>query len=237
MSDALLDAVNEGDLEKLKRLVAEGAYVAEADIHGYTALLHAAFFGHIPIMHWLLTEGGSSLTEKDIHGTPALMIAAIMGHFPAMQYLLEERGASITETDNYGGTVWGKMRMLRDKNVELFSLLKVVVLLDDAPADFIAKLSPRGTEICTRGRQLRAQLPSYLEQQRAKVVVHCPLPAVLQPLIAAYAATTPEDMWTDGLRVQAPRGKRKRAREAEEAEGGVDVAPPRRSLRLHQKHS
>jgi hypothetical protein len=128
------------------------------------------------------------------------------------------------------------MSLLRDENVELLSLLKVMVMLDDAPADFIAKTVPRSMEICTRGRQLRAQLPSYLEQQRAKVAVHCPLPAVLQPLIAAYAATTPEDMWTDGLRVQEPRGKRKRAREAEEAEGG-DAAPPRRSLRLHQKRS
>jgi hypothetical protein len=66
MADALLDAVKEGDLEKLKRLIVEGA------------LSEAAFFGHIPIMHWLLTEGGSSLTEKDIHGTRALMITAFL---------------------------------------------------------------------------------------------------------------------------------------------------------------
>jgi hypothetical protein len=180
-------------------------------------------------MHWLLTEGGSSLTEKDIHGICALAQAARCGHFPAMQYLLEERGALLNERDNYGRTVWSSIHLPGDDNIELLSLLKVMVMLDDAPADFIAKLSPRSADICTRGRQLRAQLPSYLEQQRAAVAAHCSLPAVLQSLVATYAATTLDDMWTDGLRVQAPR-----AREAGKAER-KDAPPPRRSLRLRKK--
>jgi hypothetical protein len=49
---------------------------------------------------------------------------------------------------------------------------------------------------------LQAKLPSYLEQQRATIVANCPLPAVLQSLVIDYAAPTPEDMWTDGLRIQ-----------------------------------
>jgi hypothetical protein len=188
-------------------------------------------------MHWLLTEGGFSLTEQIRNGWHALMLAAIFGRFPAVQYLLGEHGASITERDNCGRTVWGNMYVLLPKEesaAELSFLLKVMVMLDDAPADFIIKLLPQHTNICTRGRHLRAELPSFLEQQQAAVVVHCSLPAVLQSLVATYAATTPEDMWTDGLRVHATCGKRKRAREAGEAEG-VDVAPPRHSLRLHQK--
>jgi hypothetical protein len=40
-----------------------------------------------------------------------------------------------------------------------------MVMLDDAPADFVANLSPHGANICERGRQLRAQLPFYLEQK------------------------------------------------------------------------
>jgi ankyrin repeat protein len=102
----LQDAVCEGDLEEVKRLVAEGADVAEADVHGFTALLWAAFYGHIPIIDWLLSEGGSSLAEHTIlNSTHALMLRAIKGHFPAMQYLLEERGVSISETNNVGDTV------------------------------------------------------------------------------------------------------------------------------------
>ena len=89
-------------------------------------------------------------------------------------------------------------------------------MLGDAPGYFIAKLSDYHsglTEITTRGCQSRAQLPSYLEQQRAAVVDDCPLPAVLLPLVAAYAATTPEDMWSYGLRIEAPQAKMPRAEE------------------------
>jgi ankyrin repeat protein len=73
---ALEESIREGDLDKVKRLVAEGADVKEAGADGYTALLEAAHCGDIPIMHWLLTEGGSSLTEQNIHGMNALMVAA-----------------------------------------------------------------------------------------------------------------------------------------------------------------
>jgi hypothetical protein len=79
-----------------------------------------------------------------------------------------------------------------------------MVMLEDAPANFIAILLPQHAEICKRGRLLRLQLPSYLEQQRAAVIAHCPLPAVLQSFVAEYTTTTPEDMWADALRVQAP---------------------------------
>jgi hypothetical protein len=78
-----------------------------------------------------------------------------------------------------------------------------MVMLDDAPPAFVAKLSPAYAEIATRGRQYRAQLPSYLEQQRATVVEHCPPLPVLLPIVADYDAATLEDMWTDGLRVEA----------------------------------
>jgi hypothetical protein len=101
-------------------------------------------------------------------------------------------------------------------SAELSSLLRVVVLLEDAPADFVEKLSSQHTAIYTQGRQLRAQLPSSLEQQRATVVAHCPLLTVMQFLVVSYAATTPEDMRTDGLRVQVPRSKRARARQVGE---------------------
>jgi hypothetical protein len=76
-----------------------------------------------------------------------------------------------------------------------------MVMLDDAPATFTTWLSPQHAEFCTRGKELRAQLLVYLKQQRAKIVAHCPLPTVLQTLVIAYAASTPEDMWTDGLLV------------------------------------
>jgi hypothetical protein len=104
-----------------------------------------------------------------------------------------------------------------------------MVLVADAPPDFVARLSPAHAELVTRGRQLRSQLPSYLEQQRTLVVAHCPLPAALQPIVYGLAAPTPDDMWTEGLHVRAPRPKRPWAEEREEEEGSM---PLRRSVRL-----
>jgi hypothetical protein len=69
-------------------------------------------------------------------------------------------------------------------------LLKVIIMLEDAPAEFIEHLTPLHAELCRRGRLLRAALPSYLQQQRVSLVAHCPLPAVLQSLVIAYAVTT-----------------------------------------------
>jgi hypothetical protein len=80
-------------------------------------------------------------------------------------------------------------------------LLQTMLLLGDAPRRFLADLSAHDTELCIRGRELRARLPTYTEEQEASVVAHCPLPAALQPIVAAYAAPTAEDVWSDGLRV------------------------------------
>jgi hypothetical protein len=224
---ALVSAVERNDLQSVKRLVAEGADVKETTAYGFTPFLRAAGNAQIPIMHWLLTEGGSSLAERSEDGVSALLQAAYNGKFTAMQYLLEEQGASMSESDVYGVTVWSALLNSDSdypdsdpREAELSSLLKVMVILDDAPTDFIAELSPQHAKLCTRGRQLRALLPSYLEQQLAAVIVHCPLLAVLQSLVAEYAATTTGDMWADGLRVQAPHAKRARAREDQDEEDG-----------------
>jgi hypothetical protein len=124
------------------------------------------------------------------------------------------------------------------------TLLKVMVMLEDAPEYFTAELalqSNKLAEIATRGRQLQAQLPSYLKQQRAAVATDCPFPTVLQRLVADYAVTTLEDMWTDGLRVRAARAKRvrrtsKAIHPKEESEDDDEVVPfLRRSQRLRQK--
>jgi ankyrin repeat protein len=170
---ALMLAVEEGDLESVKRLVAEGADVKEAFVGGYTPFLLAACQGHIPIMHWLLTEGGSSLTEKTTCYVSALLLVTAGAYFAAMQYLLEKHGASMTESDNIGRTVWSELknRCRREGSAaELSSLLKVMVMLDDAPADVCKHLTPQHAELCARGQRFRAQLPSYLEQQRAAVI-------------------------------------------------------------------
>jgi hypothetical protein len=118
--------------------------------------------------------------ELDGGELSVLLVAAQNGHLAAMQYLLEERGALMTVRDNIGRTVWRVLLIyhrhtVRIMHLLLSSLLKVMVMLDDAPAAFIAILPPQCARLCTRGRQFRAQLPSYLDSSgpRSSRTVPC----------------------------------------------------------------
>jgi hypothetical protein len=134
---------------------------------------------------------------------PCCLVAAHCGHLTVVKYLLVA-GASIAEAGRQGHMLWHTLNLVGADHAELTSLLQAMVLLGDAPRKFIAGLSTQDTELCFRGKQLRAQLPTYTEEQEASIVAHCPLPSVLQPIVrpivAAYAAPTADDVWTYGLR-------------------------------------
>jgi hypothetical protein len=120
------------------------------------------------------------------------------GHFNTVRFWLARAGTSITHE------VWTLLeRHLQPKRPDLqkklASLLKVIMLLDIAPPNFIAKLMPQHVDLAARGQQLCMRLPGYLEQQRTFLATHWPLPIVLHPLVAAYAQPTHDDMWTNGL--------------------------------------
>jgi hypothetical protein len=150
-----------------------------------------------------------------------------------MEYLLREAESCIS--DIVGGiTGWNAVNPEGADEAEMTSQLKVMVMLGDPPPDFVTQPSRADRKIATRGRQFRLQLPSYLEQQRALLVTHSTLPAVLRPLVAAYAATNPEDIWTDGLRIVAGRPKRT---QLEMGAHKTANTPLRRSLRLRQRRT
>ena len=65
MIDILLNAVKEGDIKKVKLILASGADVNEKNKHGETAIDFAAFYGHIDICK-LLIEKGSDVNTKQI---------------------------------------------------------------------------------------------------------------------------------------------------------------------------
>jgi hypothetical protein len=93
-----------------------------------------------------------------------------------LQYLPQEAGTHISDV-----TLWDLLELENADPVAVASLLKIMVMLDDAPPTFVDTLFPAHAEITTWGRHFRAQLPSYLEQQRASVFEHCSLPGVLLP--------------------------------------------------------
>jgi hypothetical protein len=142
------------------------------------------------------------------NGRTALSMAIACNRYGLVQWLLEEDGADINDKlviQGKHGSVWDHLRVhlhhntIVDTPTGLQSLLQFMVLLDDAPPDFIAKLSRQNTEIAIQGRQIRVLRPSYLEQQHALITATSPLPTVLQSIVATYAEPTPEDMWTDWM--------------------------------------
>jgi hypothetical protein len=228
MSD-LLYAAAAGDLATIKRLHAEGADMSERGMNGVTAIIMAAVDGNVKTVK-CLQAAGASITERTDGGFSPMHYAALNGRLSLVQYFLQEAKVSIREANNVGATVWTLLKIPYGFPRKLASLLKIMVMLDDAPPAFVAQLSPAHAELTTRGRFFRVQLLTFLEQQRASVFEHCPLPAVLLPIVAEYAVTTPEDMWTDGLRVQADRPKRPRLLAGAEEDEEV---PLRRSRRQH----
>jgi hypothetical protein len=195
----LLEAARLGDLAKVQRLVGEGANVREVDRNGNSALLSAVMHAHSSVAKWLLKTGRARISEVNHNGFTALSIAATSGPHYLVRWLLEEGGAKITDVVMIRGeyrSIWKDLNVYA-RDAELPSLLRVMVLLGDAPADFIAKLSPQNAQIVTQGQRIRALRPLYLKQQQNMIQTTCPLPNVLHAIVATYVEPTPEDMWTD----------------------------------------
>jgi ankyrin repeat protein len=79
--DKFFDAARQGDLPRVQKMLADvDARITDADRHGRTALLHAAYGSSSnPTLIWLLIEGGASITDRDNQGNLALLHAAFKG--------------------------------------------------------------------------------------------------------------------------------------------------------------
>lgn len=105
-----------------------------------------------------------------------------------------------------GSAVWRQLerQITYLDDAGLTSLLRVMVLLGDAPSWFLQKLKPQHRSIVEQGPQIRALKPVYLLKRRALLAENAPMPAVLENLVATYAEPTQEDMWIDWLRWLSP---------------------------------
>jgi ankyrin repeat protein len=187
----LMIAACDGDLSTIRRLHAEGVDVTQRGRFGITAIMLAVEHNNATTVIYL-QAAGASITEKYDDGFSALHLAVNRGRLALLKYFLQEDGGRISDTTDEFETIWQLLRLQVAATVALASLLKVMVMLDDAlPNLFVSTMSQANTEIATRGRQYRTQLPSYMEQQRASVFEHCSLPPVLLPIVAAHAAATP----------------------------------------------
>jgi hypothetical protein len=199
---ACLDHAAKGDLLGIQRALSVGFSISGTDRDGMTCLLIACANDHLTLVQFLLGNG-SSVHEANRFGRTAVLLAAANGDLSLLEWLLAEGGGSIMDTDKTGFTVWDLLERhvmgveAHGASVESTSLLKVMVLLSVAPSRFVRSLMPQHKHIVAQGQQLRALLPSYIEQQGDLMAAHSSLPAVLHTIVLAYAVPTPEDMWTD----------------------------------------
>ena len=68
----LHDACLDGDTERVRQLLDDGAPMDEKDEHGMTALMEASMHGHTEVVR-LLLDKGAAVDEKNKDGGTALM--------------------------------------------------------------------------------------------------------------------------------------------------------------------
>ena len=82
----LQEAVEKGDLERVRLLLGQGIDKDEADSNTWTALFNAAWAGHLPIVQYLV-EQGAEMDKATNSGTTPLIMASALGHLDVVRYL------------------------------------------------------------------------------------------------------------------------------------------------------
>jgi hypothetical protein len=125
-----------------------------------------------------------------------LLHAAIEGRLPTVQWMRANGIGRITQKERNNLDQIGLETV---EAVELDSFLKIIALLpSDLPARFMWDLSPKHTQILTKGKILRVVLrQAYKDKLQAHIMGHCPLISDLHRLVASYANPTFDDIWID----------------------------------------
>lgn len=110
----LIDASRKGDLEKVKKILAENTSV-DSDGHwratslvnyqnerGETALISAAWYGHLEVVQ-ILIKAGTNVNLQTADGYTALMMSALMGHLEIVRALIKA-GANVNLRSGFEGT-------------------------------------------------------------------------------------------------------------------------------------
>ncbi len=95
---AVHDAAAGGDLERVQRLVVDGADVNSAGADGDTPLIVATLAGHGDVVNYLL-QRGADIGARNAHGLTALHAAAYAGHADIVALLLA-KGAVVDDDGN-----------------------------------------------------------------------------------------------------------------------------------------
>lgn len=111
----LWSAARDNDLRELARLLDAGAELEARDARGYTALMLAAYSGHLDATQYLLARGADPNTS-DHAGNSALMGAAFKGEVAIARALLAA-GADLAARNNSGLDAMGFARQFGRRDI------------------------------------------------------------------------------------------------------------------------
>lgn len=118
----LMEAAYLGQLDGVKRLVAEGTAIDFTDPERRTSFMVAAFNGHTPVLQYLLAEG-AKLDAKDVNGRTALMYASSGPFEEAVAFLLKQ-GAEV----NTQGTLEGFTALMTAASEGLVEIVRLLLV-------------------------------------------------------------------------------------------------------------
>jgi ankyrin repeat protein len=101
--EALLDAADAGDIDRLRELLGEGGVgVNDVGEGSWTALLYASRAGNVALINFLL-DAGATIDQARSNGCTPLYIASQFGHVEAVKALIKAH-ATLNKGDNVGTT-------------------------------------------------------------------------------------------------------------------------------------
>ena len=101
-ANLFLKAIKNGDIERIKKLISQGADINAKDKRGMTPLHEAAYYGRRQMAEVLIAKG-ANVNEADTAGQNPLHIAADFGAKFVPELLLAN-GAKVNAKDNSGNT-------------------------------------------------------------------------------------------------------------------------------------
>jgi len=120
-ANLFLKAIKNGDIERIKKLISQGADVNAKDKRGMTPLHNAAYYGQRQVAEVLIAKG-ANVNETDTAGQAPLHIAANFGAKFVPELLLVN-GASISARDIAGNTPMHAAADCPDVEKDLLELL------------------------------------------------------------------------------------------------------------------
>jgi len=92
MSEGLVWAIKNGEIEQVKELVEKKAFDVNAQIDGRLPLHYASDYGQLGVLQYLVSKG-STVDCADKHGISPVLAAIWEGHTECVKFLLQN-GAS-----------------------------------------------------------------------------------------------------------------------------------------------